>query len=117
MRRRTWHTGLGLVALLIAGAAQSPTQQDFCSSPASCYTPARGPNCPQVRFGWGDCPGSRQACDWCYGPDGVFAYAPRGSTYTLGSGCNQLGSNATWATKNPQIAQSMTKAGGNCASD
>ncbi len=53
--------------------------------------PARGPNCPKVRFGRGDCPGSRQACDWCYGPSGVFAYSPRGSVYTLSSGCDKLG--------------------------
>jgi len=103
--------------LLSAAAAQSPPPPDFCSSPAACYTPARGPNCPQVRFGWGDCPGSRQACDWCYGPNGVFAYTPRGSTYTLNSGCNQFGNNATWTTKDAQIAQWMSQAGGNCVSD
>src|SRR5579883_476034 len=44
-----------------------------------CYTPARAESCPPVRFGWGDCPGTRQTCDWCYGPNGVFAYQPRGS--------------------------------------
>lgn len=101
----------------------SSNQSDSCSSGASCYTPARGPECPKVRVGWGDCPGSaatgarRRACDWCYGPDGVFAYTPRGSTYKLDSSCSQLGSDATWSTKNPQIVQWMRSAGGNCASD
>jgi hypothetical protein len=90
---------------------------DFYSSGAYCFTPARGPNCPAVRFGWGNCPGSRQACDWCYGPNGVFAYSPRGSVYTLNSGCNQLGSNTTWSTKSGMIATWMKNAGGNCTPD
>jgi len=114
---------LGMVAALAALAQTSSRYpaasagQDFCSSAAACYTPARGAQCPTVRFGWGNCPGSRQACDWCYGPSGVFAYSPRGSQYTLNSGCNNLGANATWATKDPQVAQWMTTAGGNCTSD
>src|SRR5215831_5723638 len=107
--------------LVLAGAlAQSPAPgpgSDFCSTGAACYTPARGPNCPRVRFGWGNCPGSRNACDWCYGPDGVFAYTPRGSNYTLNSGCNNLGADASWATKNPTVAQWMQAAGGDCSSD
>jgi hypothetical protein len=117
---------IGIVLLSTAEFGQTPSNplkggvtvnQDFCSTDASCYTPARGPQCPQVRFGWGNCPGSRQACDWCYGPSGVFAYAPRGSQYTLSSGCNQLGANATWATQDSGVAQWMANAGGNCASD
>jgi hypothetical protein len=108
------HFSIGLVAFLNATAVPA---QNFCSSAEACYTPARGANCPPVRFGWGNCPGSKQACDWCYGPSGVFAYTPRGSVYTLGSGCNNLGSNATWATKDPQTVQWMTKAGGSCSSD
>src|SRR5947208_3476538 len=96
---------------------QTPSQRDPCSSGENCYTPARGPSCPPVRFGWGNCPGSRQACDWCYGPNGVFAYKPRGSVYTLNSGCNEFGKDTTWATKNQQVAQQMTKAGGNCTAD
>src|SRR5580658_9802510 len=107
-------SALGMVVLIVAALGQT---SDFCSSNAACYTPARGPQCPTVRFGWGNCPGSRQACDWCYGPNGVFAYTPRGSQYTLSSGCNQLGSNTTWATRDPQVAQSMTSAGGNCTPD
>lgn len=107
--------------------AQSPNQpplqgsvtsnQNFFSSGAYCYTPARDAKCSKVRFGWANCPGSRQACDTCYGPDGIFAYTPRSSTYTLDSGCNQLGSSATWNTKNSQVKQWMQSAGGNCASD
>ncbi len=120
-------SALGVVALLAAAIGQTPStrpplvggvsSQDFCSSSASCYTPARGPQCPQVRFGWGNCPGSRQACDWCYGPNGVFAYSPRGSVYTLASGCNQFSSNTTWSTQDSQVAQWMKSAGGNCTSD
>src|SRR5579872_5497124 len=94
--RITRHMGLGIV-LLLCVSAQSPQPADSC-----CYTPARGANCPPVRFGWGNCPGSRLACDWCYGPSGVFAYSPRGSVYTLSSGCNNLGANTTWATKSTQ---------------
>jgi hypothetical protein len=114
-------TGL-LTLLCVATSAQSPTQtggvtNDFCSSPEACYTPARGPNCPRVRFGWGNCPGSRQACDWCYGSNGVFAYAPRGSVYTLTSGCDKFGSGTTWSTKNLLVAQWMKNAGGNCTTD
>ena len=127
MPRPIRRTALCIVVPLFAALGQTPSRppltggatynQDFCSSNAACYTPARGSQCPQVRFGWGNCPGSRQACDWCYGPNGVFAYSPRGSQYTLASGCNQLGSNATWSTQDPQVAQWMSSAGGNCTSD
>jgi len=71
-----------------------------------------------VRFGWGDCPGSRQACDWCYAPNGgVFAYTPRGSNYTLDSGCNALGANASWVTQDPKVAKWMATAGGYCSNN
>jgi len=112
MRCRIRHIGLGIIALLIAALAQSPQSSDTC-----CYTPARGPSCPAVRFGWGNCPGSRLACDWCYGPSGVFAYSPRGSVYTLDSGCKHLGSKTIWVAKDSLTAQSMIKAGGNCTSN
>ena len=125
MRARIGRTVLGLAIVLIAALGQTSgpplrggvTSTDFCSTPAACFTPARGASCPAVRFGWGNCPGSRQACDWCYGPSGVFAYSPRGSTYTLDSGCNRLGSGTTWSTRDPLIAQWMGNAGGNCAAD
>jgi hypothetical protein len=100
-----------------AATSNQPAQSSNCRSSDDCYTPARGPNCPKVRFGWGDCPGSRQACDWCYGPNGVFAYTPRGSVYTLSSGCNKFDRNTTWATESSQVSQLMTKAGGNCVPD
>jgi hypothetical protein len=95
----------------------SRKEVDFCTSAARCFTPARGPECPKVRFGWGNCPGSRQACDWCYGPNGVFAYSPRSSTYTLDSGCNRLGKDTTWSTKDPQVLDWMKSAGGTCTSN
>jgi hypothetical protein len=96
----------------------SPARGDRVASDESCYTPARGPKCPRVRFGWGNCPGSRQACDWCYSPDGhVFAYSPRTSVYSLTSGCDQLGSSTIWSTTNEQIVQRMKDAGGKCNSD
>jgi hypothetical protein len=89
----------------------------FFTSGEYCYTPARGPDCRKVRFGWGDCPGSRKACDWCYGPNGVFAYTPRGSTYTLDSGCNTPGKSTIWSTRNTRVAGWMRDAGGNCHED
>ena len=101
-------------------APQQPPPQSSQSSTGdcSCYTPARGSQCAASPLhGWGDCPGSKQACDYCYGPNGVFAYAPRGSQYTLATACSQLGTNATWSTQDSQVAQSMRNAGGNCNSD
>ncbi len=116
-----------LLIASLAARTQSPNQpplqsgvasnQNFFSSGAYCYTPARDAKCSRVRFGWTNCPGSRQACDTCYGPNGIFAYTPRSSTYTLASGCDQLGSSATWNTQNSQIKQWMQSAGGNCTSD
>ena len=86
----------------------------FFRSGEYCYTPARGPECSRVRGERGDCPGSRNACDWCYGPGGVFAYAPRGSTKSTPSGCDQLGKSAVWSTTNAKVAGWMRDAGGDC---
>jgi len=94
-----------------------PATSTFFSTDAYCYTPARDARCRAVRFGWGDCPGSRQACDWCYGPEGVFAYTPRGSVYTLKSECNSFGPDTIWSTRMADVADWMTRAGGNCTSD
>ncbi|HJT89439.1 MAG TPA: hypothetical protein VJ732_16335 [Bryobacteraceae bacterium] len=91
-----------------------PSNSSSASSQDNCYTPARGPQCAPVRFGWGDCPGSKQACQWCYGPNGVFAYQPRGSLYSLESGCNSLGRDTIWQTNSPQAEQAMVRAGGSC---
>ena len=70
---------IGLIVILISGSGQTGSQSDPCG----CFTPARTPSSPPVRFGWGGCPGNKQPCDWCYGPNAVFAYSPRGSVYTL----------------------------------
>lgn len=94
----------------------SAARDYFYSSGDYCSSPARGPECGQVRFGYGNCPGNgRQTCDWCYGSNGVFAYVPRTNRYySLSSGCNQLGSEAAWATQSPQVAKWMEQAGGTC---
>ncbi len=101
------------------GSSSTNNSQDPNGNPqdSSCYTPARAASCSPVRFGWGNCPGSKQACDICYGPNGPFAYVPRGSVYSLQSGCSQIGGNATWRTISSLVEQQMVKAGGNCNPD
>jgi hypothetical protein len=88
------------------------------STPAPCYTPVRTAACGPVRFGWGNCPDGATTCDWCYREDGtIFAYVPRGNTYTAGSSCDRPGTSAVWATQDRELANIMTAAGAMCTTD
>lgn len=116
MRKRIAHVACGLFALFLATLGQSFQRSlDPCASGEYCYSPARLPQCPRVRFAAGECPGSGQPCDFCYGPNGAFAYWP-----SIGAGdsdCTRFPANTTWIARNPAIAQMMSKAGGRCLSD
>jgi hypothetical protein len=106
-----------------AGDAQrgAPTAQPNMDSFASkgCETPDRTTGCAPVRWGWGNCPGSREACDWCYGQHGVFAYVRRTNrTYKLASGCENLEaqdpSDVFWVVTDEGTRDRMEEARANC---
>ncbi|MDP9120048.1 MAG: phosphodiester glycosidase family protein [Acidobacteriota bacterium] len=85
----------------------------------SCETPDRDSGCAPVRWGWGDCPGSKAPCDWCYGRHGVFAYVRRTNRiYRLSSGCTNLAqldpADVFWLVADAGTEQRMGAAGARC---
>jgi hypothetical protein len=119
--RMHWHVVafLCLGQLFLPVTAQEPGEDVFNVN--TCESPARDDaSCGQVRWGWGDCPGSRMACDWCYGADGqIFAYVRRTNrTYKLSSACEMLADlpaeDVFWVADDPDDADVMEEAGGQC---
>jgi hypothetical protein len=121
--RLAWVFALAVVLPLALGAQTprvAPPIGDVFSS-KSCETPDRDAGCAPVRFGWGDCPDHRGACDWCYGQHGVFAYVRRvHKTYNLSSGCDDLGQQAPgdvfWVVADAGTRERMNAAGADCQS-
>jgi Phosphodiester glycosidase len=111
-------------AWLLAAAVPADAQEDRFNV-NTCQTPERDDRgCGQVRWGWGSCPGNvKEACDWCYGPDGgVFAYVKRtNKTYKLASKCEQLAQlppeDVFWSVTDPEVVDRMESAGGTCVPD
>jgi hypothetical protein len=100
------------------GEAQRTPRSDVFNS-NSCETPDRARGCAPVRWGWGNCPGSREACDWCYGQRGVFAYVRRTNrTYKLSSGCENLEtqspSDVFWVVTDDDTRSRMEAADADC---
>ena len=113
---------IAALALPLALAAQTPRvapPMGDVFSTNSCETPDRDAGCAPVRFGWGDCPDRRGACDWCYGRHGVFAYVRRTNrTYRLSSGCNDLAhqdpGDVFWVVADAGTEERMNAAGADC---
>jgi hypothetical protein len=109
-----------LLAAAVPADGQGPTGSDTFNV-NTCQTPERDSrSCGPVRWGWGSCPGNpKAACDWCYGPDGVFAYVKRThKTYKLASKCEQLAElppdEVFWSVSDPDVVDRMESAGGTC---